>query len=219
MAIKNAKPKDKNYHLPDGDNLSLMITPNGTKIWRLAYRFNNKRKQIALGKYPVLSLQEAREVKLEKQKLLNKGIDPVDARRQKRLDDELKHENNFEAIAREWHSQRIHTWQGDHAQNIIKRLSTYIFPKIGTKPITEIKPQELLHLIRPIEEQGKHEMAHRILQTCGQIFRYAVACGKAERDITQDLKGALIHCWTDSSVQSDLRPYFLSTILPLWTSL
>ncbi len=191
IAVKNAKPQDKAYYLPDGDNLSLLITPNGAKIWRLAYRHNNKRKQIALGKYPVLSLQEAREVKLEKQKLLNKGIDPVQDRRQKRLDDELKHENNFEIIAREWHGQRYHTWQPKHADNIMKRLSTNIFPKLGKKPVTEITPQELLHIIRPIEAAGKPHIAQRMLQTTSQIFRYAVACGKAQRDITQDLRGAL----------------------------
>lgn len=144
IAIKNAKPQDKPYHLIDGDNLSLLITPNGTKTWLLAYRHNNRRKQIALGKYPVLSLQEAREVKLEKQRLLVKGVDPVQERRQKRLDDELKHENNFETIAHEWHGQRYHTWQPKHADNIMKRLSANIFPKLGKKPITEINPQELL---------------------------------------------------------------------------
>ena len=191
IAVKNAKPQDKPYYLPDGDNLSLLVTPNGTKIWRLGYRHNNKRKQIALGKYPVLSLADAREMKLEKQKLVTKGIDPVEARRQSRFDYEMKYENNFEAIAREWHNQRIHTWEPKHAAVIMKRLSTYILPKLGRKPITEIKPQELLHVIRPIEEQGKHDIAHRMLQTSGQIFRYAIACGKAERDITQDLKGAL----------------------------
>lgn len=191
IAIKNAKPQDKPYYLPDGDNLSLYITPQGGKVWRLAYRHNNKRKQIALGKYPVISLAEARELKLEKQRLLAKGIDPVQDRRQSKLDSELRYENNFEAIAREWHSQRIHTWGAKHADVIMTRLDTYLFSKLGSKPITEIKPQELLHVIRPIEAAGKHNIAHRMLQMSSAIFRYAVACGKAERDITQDLKGAL----------------------------
>lgn len=93
--------------------------------------------------------------------------------------------------AREWHENKKHTWQPTYAENILKRLSAYLFPVIGRKPITEIKPVELLHALRPIEEDGKHEMAHRMLQTSGQIFRYAVACGKTERDITQDLRGAL----------------------------
>jgi hypothetical protein len=131
IAVKNAKPQDQSYYLPDGDNLSLYITPQGGKVWRLAYRHNNKRKQIALGKFPVISLAEARELKLEKQRLLAKGIDPVQDRRQKRFDDEMKHENSLEAVALEWHSQRYHTWQPKHAENILKRLGTYLFPKRG----------------------------------------------------------------------------------------
>lgn len=103
----------------------------------------------------------------------------------------MKHENSFEAVALEWHSQRYHTWQPKHAENIKKRLSTYIFHKLGKKPICDITPQELLHVIRPIEAVGKPHIAQRMLQTSSQIFRYAVACGKAERDITQDLRGAL----------------------------
>jgi integrase len=191
IAIKNAKPQDKPYFLPDGDNLSLLVTPQGGKIWRLGYRYNNKRRQIALGKYPVISLAEARELKLEKQKLLAKNIDPVQDRRQTRLDDEIKYENNFETIAREWHSQRSHTWQLKHAETIMKRIETHLFPKLSKKPITEITAQELLHVIRLIEDQGSHHIAARMLQTSSQIFRYAVACGKMQRDITQDLRGAL----------------------------
>lgn len=191
IAIKNAKPQDKPYHLLDGDNLSLYITPQGGKIWRYGYRHNNKRKQIALGKYPVISLAEARELKLEKQRLLAKGIDPVQDRRQSKLDSELRYENNFEVIAREWHTQRFHTWQPKTAETVMKRLSENIFPKLGKKPICDITPQELLHVIRKVEAAGKNHIAQRMLQTCSQIFRYAVACGKAERDITQDLRGAL----------------------------
>lgn len=155
IAVKNAKPQDKPYYLLDGDNLSLYITPQGGKVWRLAYRHNNKRKQIALGKYPVISLAEARELKLEKQRLLAKGIDPVQDRRQKRFDDEMKHENSFEAVALEWHSQRYHTWQPKTAETIMKRLSDNIFSKLGKKLICDITPQELLHVIRPIEAAGK----------------------------------------------------------------
>jgi integrase len=214
IAVKNAKPQEKAYYLPDGDNLSLMVMPRGEKIWRLGYRHNNKRKQIALGKYPVLSLAEAREIKLEKQKLLVRGIDPVQERRQQRLDDELKYENHFEAVAREWHSQRIHTWDPKHANNILNRLATHLFPKLGKKPITEIKPQELLHVLRPIEAEGKNHIAGRMLQTCSQIFRYAVACGKAERDITQDLRGALtpVQSKNHRHLKENDLPEFLTTL-------
>jgi integrase len=191
ILIKNLHPRDKMYRKVDGDGLSLEIHPNGGKYWRMFYRFNGKRKGVAFGTYPTVTLKAAREKRLEARRQLDKGIDPSEAKKQKKLDIAISYENNFEAIAREWHHQRIHTWQPKHAATIMTRLATYVFPKIGSKPITQIKAQELLHAISPIEKQGKHEMAHRMMQTSGQIFRYAVACGKADRDITQDLKNAL----------------------------
>jgi len=214
IQIKNLKPQEKIYRKVDGDGLCLEVHPNGSKLWRVAYVFNNKRRQVALGKYPIVTLKEAREKRMEVKRLLDKGIDPVEAKRQKKLDHALKHENNFEAIAREWHGQKLHTWQPKHAENILKRLSLYVFPHIGHKPITEITPPELLHTIRPIEKQGKHEMAHRILQTSSQIFRYSVACGKAERDITQDLRGALKPVKTKSYAHLDEKqlPAFIKTL-------
>ncbi len=191
IEVKNAKPEDKDYKISDGNNLYLYVMSSGSKIWRLNYSLDNKRRQVPLGKYPVVSLADAREKTLEIQKLVNDGIDPVDNKRKERLDRQLSHENNFEAIAKEWHKNKKHTWQPKHADVILNRLSTNIFPIIGKRPINEIKPVELLHAIRPIEEAGKHEMAHRMLQTVGQILRYAVASGRTDRDVSQDLKGAL----------------------------
>ncbi len=208
LQIKNAKPREKRYRLSDGDNLYLEVTSNGSKYWRMNYRFGDKRRQVALGKYPVISLQEARELRLQKQKMLIKGIDPVEDKRQKRLEQEMFYENNFEAVAREWHENKKHTWQPKHAETILKRLSQYLFPILGTKPITEIKPPELLHALRPIEEAGKHEMAHRMLQTSSQIFRYAVATGKADFDITPSLRGAL------KPVKSKNHPHLMEEELP-----
>ncbi len=208
IQIKNAKPKEKMYRLSDGDGLSLEIQPNGAKYWRMAYTYNNKRRQIAFGKYPIISLQDARELRLETKKKLVKNIDPVEDRRQAKLEREMKYENNFEAIAREWHENKKHTWQPKHADNILKRLSVHIFPVIGAKPITDIKPPELLHALRAIESAGKHEMAHRMLQTTSQIFRYAVATGKADFDITPSLKGAL------KPTQSKHHPHLKEEELP-----
>ena len=208
IKIKNAKPKDKAYRLADGDNLYLEITPNGSKLWRMSYRIHNKRRQIALGKYPVITLADARDLRLEAQKLIARGIDPVENKRQQKLEKEMQHQNNLEAVAREWHCQRNHTWQPKHAENILKRLNVHIFPSLGAKPITEIKPAELLHTLRSLEKDGRHEMAHRMLQTTGQIYRYAVSCGKAERDITQDLRGAL------TPTQTKNHPYLKEAALP-----
>lgn len=191
ITIKNAKPKDKTYKLSDGGHLHLLVHPNGSKLWRMGYSYHGNRRQISLGKYPVISLAEARDLSMEAKKLLARGIDPVQNRKQDILDKELEYENNFEAIAREWHKVKEHMWQPKHGANILRRLDVYVFPTLGKKPIIDIKPYELLHVIKPIEKQGKHEMAHRVMQTCGQVFRFAIACGKAERDITADLKGAL----------------------------
>ena len=120
-----------------------------------------------------------------------KNIDLVQAKRQEKLDFEMQHVNTFEAIAREWHEQKRHTWQPRHADNIMKRLEMHLFPVLGNKPIVNVTPPELLHTLKPIEQQGKYEMAKRMLQTTAQIYRYAIACGKAERNITTDLQGAL----------------------------
>ncbi len=214
IQIKNLKPQDKIYRKVDGDGLCLEIHPNGSKLWRVAYVFNGKRRQVALGQYPVVTLKAAREKRLEVKRLLDKGVDPVQAKRQEKLNVAIKYENNFEAIAREWHSQKHHTWQPKHSANILKRLDTYLFPTLGSKPIIEITPPELLHLIRPIEKAGKHEMSHRILQTVSQIFRYAVACGKADRDITQDLKGALKPVVSKNFAHLDEKqlPAFIETL-------
>ncbi len=180
IQVKNAKPKEKMYKLSDGDNFYLEVHPNGGKYWRMGYSYNGKRRQVSCGKYPLVSIQEAREVKTNHKKLLLRGVDPVAARRQEKLNRKLRYESNFEAIAREWHEQRLHTWKPKYAANIMKRLSRYVFPLLGKKPITEITPPELLQALRPIEADGKLEMAHRVQHTCGQIFRYAVACGKAD---------------------------------------
>lgn len=191
IQIKNAKPKEKMYRLCDGENLLLEIHPNGKKHWRVGYTFNTKRRQIALGPYPIVSLAEARELKLEKQKLVQKGIDPVQERKQQKIEYELNHVNTLEAIAREWHEHQSHAWKERHAKRIMERLEVNVFPFAGKRPIKSISPQEILSVLRKIEDRGAYDMAHRVMQFCSAIYRYAVATGRAERDITQDLRGAL----------------------------
>lgn len=191
IQIKNAKPKDRMYRLCDGDNLLLEIHPNGKKHWRVGYTFNKKRRQITLGPYPLVSLAEARELKIEKQKLLLKGIDPVEDRRQQKIEHEINHVNTFEALAREWHEHQSHAWQPRHAKRIMERLEANVFNFVGNRPIKSISPQEILAVLRKIEDRGAYDMAHRVMQFCSSIYRYAVATGRAERDITVDLRGAL----------------------------
>ena len=187
--IKNAKPKSKLYKLSDARGLCLEVTPKGSKRWRLRYRFGNKEQMISLGIYPDVSLKKAREKLLEAKTLLGKGINPSRVR--------LKEKENqqglesFQSVATEWFEKNKHTWDEEHAFRIYRRLEVNIFPWLGSLKISEITPPELLRNLRRIESRGAIETAHRVKGICGQVFRYAVATGQAERDITQDLRNAL----------------------------
>ncbi len=197
MKVRNAKPGTKPVKLSDSGGMYLLVsppgkkTPNGSKCWRLKYRFNGKEKVLALGTYPVISLGEARENRDVARKQLAKGIDPGEARKAEKLTGNEKAANTFEAVAREWHTRQKGVWTEGHASRTMQRLERDIFRCIGTRPIAEITAPELLAVFRRIESRGAHETAHRARFVCGQIFRYAVATGRAERDPAADLKGAL----------------------------
>jgi integrase len=189
--IKNAKPTpDKAYKLPDEKGMYLLINPNGSKYFRLKYRFAGKEKVLALGVYPDTGLKQAREKRDEARKLLADGIDPGENRKAVKSSRAESAANSFEIIAREWGSRKVNEW--DDKNNRSKRmLERNIFPWLGSKPITDILPKEILDCLRRVEDRGTIETAHRTLQICGQVFRYAVATGRAERDITPDLRGSL----------------------------
>jgi hypothetical protein len=172
MMVKNAKPKDKLYRLFDGNGLYLEVTPSGGTYWRMKYRFNGKENRLAFGVYPVVSLQDAREKRRIALKQLDAGQDPNEQRKLEKLKHKLGYENNFENIAREWHEQKNHMWQPDHAARIIKRFEADIFPVIGRRPIREIRPAELLDAVKKVEARGVGDTAHRLMQMCGQVFRY-----------------------------------------------
>ncbi len=191
IALKNAKPKDKIYRLFDGGGLYLEITPAGGTYWRYKYRFNGKEKRMAFGVYPDISLQDAREKRRLAKKTLDEGFDPSEQKKLEKIERKANYENNFENIAREWHKQKLHTWNPTHADNIMKRFEVNIFPYIGQRPIKEIKPAELLQAVKILETKGNRDLAHRVMQQCAQIFRYAIATSRAENDITLSLKGAL----------------------------
>jgi integrase len=188
---RSLKPLEKTYRISDGGGLYIEVMPNGGTYWRMNYRFLGKQKRLAFGVYPRVTLKEAREKRDEAKKLLDAGIDPSAEKKIAKIEHKVKYDNNFEALAREWHTQKIHTWKPDHAAVILRRLETNIFPYIGQRPIKEIRTSELLNAVRTLETEGKRDLAHRMLQHCGQIFRYAVATGRAEFDITPNLKGAL----------------------------
>ena len=190
MKVLKAKPQDRPVSLFDGGGLYLLVTTTGGKLWRFKYRFNSKEKKLAFGAYPEISLLDARQKRDEARRQLAKGNDPSAIRKaQKQAKTEST--ETFEVIAREWHDRFTPTWTDGHSKTIIGRLERDLFPWIGKRPIAEIKAPELLSVLRRVESRGALESAHRIRTICGQVFRYAVATGRAERDPSADLKGAL----------------------------
>ena len=189
--IKNAKSGDKTARLFDGGGMYLEISPAGGKWWRLKYRYDGKEKRLSLGVYPDVSLKDARQRRDDARKLLADGVDPSENRKAIKAAKIDRAANSFEVIAREWFAKNSATWSENHGSRIIRRLERDIFPWVGGRPIAEIKAPELLATLRRIEERGAVETAHRAHQNCGQVFRYAIATGRAERDPSPDLKGAL----------------------------
>ncbi len=189
--IRTLKPKEKPYKQADERGLFLLINPTGSKYWRFKYRFNGKEKLLSLGIYPDLSLADARDKRDEARKLLAKEIDPGLAKQTAKRTNRIATENSFEAIGREWHLKVSPQWDPNHAKTILRRLEKDVFPWLGKRPIAEITSPELLSMLRRIESRGAAEATRKIYQSCGQIFRYAIATGRAERNPAPDLKGAL----------------------------
>jgi len=188
-AIRNANSSKKTRKLYDERGLYLEISPNGGKWWRFKYRYIGKEKRLSLGVYPDVTLKMARERREESRKLLADGIDPSENRKAQKLAN--GGENSFEVIAREWFAKYSTNWTTDHGGRIFRRLERDVFPWIGDKQIAKVTAPELLSLIQRIEKRGAIETAHRALGNCGQVFRYAIATGRAERDLSSDLRGAL----------------------------
>jgi integrase len=191
-AIRNAKPRDKTYTLGDGEGMYLEVMPNGTRFWRMAYRQpNGKKNRLTFGKYPEVSLAEARDKRLAARKLLAQGIDPGRAKREEKQAREKAALNTFEAVARAWLARTAADRAPSTQEKNTAWLERNIFPPIGALPISSIKPWDVLSALRVIEKRGAIESAHKIKQLCGQVFRFAVASGLADRDMTADLRGAL----------------------------
>ena len=189
-AVRNAKPKAKPYKMSDGEGLFLLVTPTGSKYWRMKYFFATKEKLLALGVYPEVSLSDARERRIQAHKVLAAGRDPSDVKKEAKRVLNAKHRNTFEVIAREWHKNRLPKWSPEHAKKILTRLERHIFPRIGMRPIADLTASELLLVMRKVEEHGG-EIAHRLLQVCGQIFAYAVVTDRVTTNPALSLRGAL----------------------------
>ncbi|MCH9637246.1 MAG: integrase arm-type DNA-binding domain-containing protein [Candidatus Rickettsiella isopodorum] len=191
VQVKNAKPREKAYKMADERGLYLLINPNGSKLWKLKYRFAGFEKKLSLGAYPEVSLAAARDVREEARKQLVNNIDPGILKNSIKRSKKLVAENSFEAIAREWHAKFTPKWTKEHGSRTLIRLEKNIFPWIGRRPIAEVTAPELLSALHRVEKRGAIETAHRILQICSQVFRYAIATGRAERNVSADLIGAL----------------------------
>ena len=190
MKVQKVKSKEKSFALFDGGGLFLLVTPSGGKLWRFKYRYNGKPKLLAFGTYPEISLLDARKRRDDARRLLANNIDPGAIRKAQK---QAKNEEieTFEIIAREWQDKFKSKWQEEYADKIMRRLELNVFPLIGSRPIKDIKAPELLAVLRRVESRDALELAHRIRNICGQIFRYAVATGRTDRNPAEDLKGAL----------------------------
>lgn len=190
-AINNAKPKDKAYKISDEKGLYLFVQTSGSKLWRFDYRFEAKRKTLALGAYPDLSLAEAREKRDAARKLIAHDSDPSETKKAIQAFKIEASANSLEVIAREWAASYFKNKSASHHDRTLRRIESYIFPWLGKKPISEITAPQILEAVKRIEKLNKLETAHRTLQATSQIFRYAVQTGRALRDPCVDLRGAL----------------------------
>ena len=191
LKCRSAKTESKIKKLSDEKGLYLELTPSGGKYWRMKYRHGGKEKLLSLGVYPELSLKEARIKRDEAKKQLTEGIDPSQAKQEAKQLQVFKSGNDFETVAREWHEHKSSSWTEKHAKQVLARIEKDLFPTFGNKPIADITAPQLLACLRKIEKRGAIDIAHRALQMSGQIFRYGIVTGRAERDISGDLKGAL----------------------------
>jgi len=190
-AVANAKPQAKPYKLPDGRGMLLLVNPDGSKLWRWRYRrpVTGMENMLALGAYPETSLRLAREKREEARALLAAGIDPGEHRKAEKAAGEERAANSFEVVAREWLGKQ--TWVEHYRVKVEAWMANDVYPYIGGRPVAELSAPEFLRVGRRMEERGAIESAHRILQTCGQVMRYAIATGRAERNPVADLKGAI----------------------------
>jgi integrase len=189
--IRNAKPKPKSYKLSDGGGMYLLVSPDGGRYWRMDYRFAGKRRTLALGVYPTVTLSDARGRREEARMSLAKDVDPSTVKKATKRTAKLAGKNTFEAVAQEWIANQRGRLSPAYCASMLARLEADIFPQIGSRPIAEIDAPELLDALRKVEKRGAIETARRLRQYCGQVFRYAIVTGRLKYDPSADLKGAL----------------------------
>lgn len=189
--LRNAKPADKDYSITDGQGLSILITSKGAKGWRFRYRHLGKPKLMSFGTYPEVTLQQARTRRDEARALVAKEIDPGQDRKEQKQKVKLESLNTFQAVATEWHALHNKSKSERHQQRVKRWLEFYLYPSLGQKAVSSITAPMVLDATSILQKQGKLETAHRIIQTAGQVFRYAIQKGFAAYNPAPDLKGAL----------------------------
>jgi integrase len=185
--INAAKPREKPYKLSDGGGMYLLVNPQGSMYWRLKYYFEGREKLLTLGVYPYVSLKQARSRRDEAKRAIADSVDPGAKRQAERM----ATADTFEAVAREWLALQEKKLAPATFAKAVWTFETLVFPYLGSRPIARLGPVDVLKVLRRIEGRGINETAHRTRQRCAQVFRYAVQTGRAERDVTADLRGAL----------------------------
>lgn len=191
LAVSRAKPREKPYKLTDERGMYLLVSPNGGRWWRFNYRFDGKNRTLAFGIFPDVSLADARERRDDARRVLAKGMDPAAKRKQEEAQAELDAASAFRSVAEEWLAKREREGLGDVTVSKAKWLLGFVYPTLGEKKISEITSLELLGVLRSVEGRGRHESARRLRSVCGRVFRYAIATGRAEHDLTANLRDAL----------------------------
>lgn len=191
LTIKSAKPKGKKYRLSDGGGLYMEITPSGGKLWRMKYRFLKKEKLLSFGAFPTISLKDARSLKDDAKKLLADAIDPAAFKKKTKQNKLTDSKNSFEIVVHEWVDKNRNKWVASNTQHVTARFERFVFPTLGKKSISDVTAPDLLDVIKRIEKSGTIYTAHKVLQNCGQVFRYAMATARTTSDPTTALKGAL----------------------------
>ena len=188
IKVRTAKPTDKQYKLTDGSGMHLLVHPNGSKYWRLQYRFGGKQKMLALGVYPEITLADARSRRDEARKLLANGVDPGDKKKSDKIEQEEA--RTFEQLAVEWHATNK-KWSEEHSRRVLKSLEDNLFPAIGKRNIADLKTRDLLAPIKAVELSGRLEVASRLQQRTTAIMRYAVQSGLLDYNPAQEMVGAV----------------------------
>lgn len=190
--IEALKPSEKPYKVADSGGLYLEVSPAGGKAWKLKYRYLGKEKKLSLGRYPIVSLKDARDKRDEAKRILDSGKDPGAEKKRSKVAAMTAMKNTFQNIAEEWAGRHFVNKAPAHKARVVARLEKNVYPYIGANPVAEITPSDILRVIQLIEKRGAIETAHRALQNISQVMRYAVATCRLTIDPTPSLRGALL---------------------------